>query len=118
MLASPSATTADFARPGHTVPLRARSGGVRIRQGHTEASVDLCHLAGLPAEEAGGALCELVNDIDDDVSGGMMRRDECRAFADRWGLKMISVEMLVRWREQIEGVLDSNGNGNTHEDTA
>ena len=74
------------------VPLRSRPGGVLTRRGHTESAVDLCKLTGLPA---GGLLCELVND---DVEGSMARRDDCRAFADYWGLKMISVEMLARWR--------------------
>lgn len=88
----------DFARPGHMVPLRARPGGVLTRRGHTEAAIDLCALAGLPRA---GLLCELVND---DEVGSMMRRDACRAFADRFGLPMISVGMLVEHRERIEGV--------------
>jgi 3,4-dihydroxy-2-butanone 4-phosphate synthase len=96
MLASSSATYSDFARPGHMVPLRARRGGVLTRTGHTESSVDLCRAVGLPAA---GLLCELVNDDDE---GSMARRDDCRSFADRWGIKMISVDMLVRWRRQQE----------------
>ncbi|KAH9018274.1 3,4-dihydroxy-2-butanone 4-phosphate synthase [Lactarius hengduanensis] len=86
----------DFTRPGHMVPLRARPGGVLTRRGHTEAAVDLCALAGLPRA---GLLCELVND---DELGSMMRRDACRAFADRFGLPMISVAMLVEHRERTE----------------
>ncbi|KAF8202245.1 DHBP synthase RibB-like alpha/beta domain-containing protein [Pholiota molesta] len=82
-LASPTATADDFTRPGHMVPLRAREGGVLTRKGHTES--------GPPA----GVLCELVND---DAQGTMARRDDCRAFADRWGLKMISVEMLAQYK--------------------
>lgn len=74
------------------VPLRARAGGVLERRGHTEAALDLCALAGLPRA---GVLCELV---EDNEAGSMMRRDACRAFADRWGLRMISVEMLARWK--------------------
>ena len=74
------------------VPLRAREGGVLTRKGHTESAVDLCTLTHLPQA---GLLCELVND---DEGGTMARRDDCRAFADRWGLKMISVEMLAEWR--------------------
>ncbi|KAI9453715.1 DHBP synthase RibB-like alpha/beta domain-containing protein [Lactarius psammicola] len=68
----------DFTRPGHM------------------AAVDLCALAGLPRA---GLLCELVND---DELGSMMRRDACRAFADRFGLPMISVAMLVEHRERTE----------------
>ncbi|PPR03206.1 hypothetical protein CVT26_008054 [Gymnopilus dilepis] len=93
-LASPSSLPSDFTRPGHMVPLRARDGGVLTRKGHTESAVDLCLLTGQPPA---GVLCELVND---DTQGTMARRDDCRAFADRWGLKMISVEMLVEYRKQ------------------
>ncbi|KAL0953712.1 hypothetical protein HGRIS_004905 [Hohenbuehelia grisea] len=95
-LASSASRAEDFNRPGHMVPLRAREGGVLTRGGHTESAVDLCKLTGLPPA---GLLCELVND---DAEGSMARRDDCRAFADRWGLKMISVQMLVEWRLQNE----------------
>ncbi|EIN09407.1 hypothetical protein PUNSTDRAFT_101198 [Punctularia strigosozonata HHB-11173 SS5] len=94
MLASPSVTPSSFTRPGHLVPLRAVDGGVIARKGHTESSVDLCELVGLPRV---GVLCELVND---DEQGSMARRDDCRRFADRWGLKVISVEMLAEWKRQ------------------
>lgn len=90
MLASPTAKPDDFSRPGHMVPLRAQADGVLQRRGHTEASIDLCRLTGLPLA---GLLCEIVND---DAQGTMARRDDCRAFANRWGLKMISIEMLTR----------------------
>lgn len=85
-----------FNRPGHLVPLRANSRGVLGRRGHTEAATDLCSLTGLPPV---GLLCELVND---DAQGTMARRDDCRAFADRHGLKMISIEMLVQYRRTLE----------------
>jgi 3,4-dihydroxy-2-butanone 4-phosphate synthase len=101
-LASPTAQPSDFTRPGHMVPLRAREGGVLTRKGHTESAVDLCRLTGLAPV---GLLCELVND---DAEGTMARRDDCRAFADRWGLRMISVEMLVELRRQQEASEDSN----------
>lgn len=77
------------------VPLRAREGGVLTRKGHTESGVDLCLLTNQPEV---GVLCELVND---DVMGTMARRDDCRAFADRWGLKMISVEMLAEYKRNV-----------------
>lgn len=97
--ASPHAPTPqDFSRPGHMVPLRARSGGVLMRRGHTEAAVDLCALAGVPRA---GVLCELVND---DEVGSMMRRDACRAFADRFGLPMVSIAMLVEYLERTQGM--------------
>ncbi|THU83115.1 hypothetical protein K435DRAFT_690178 [Dendrothele bispora CBS 962.96] len=98
-LSCPTTLPSDFTRPGHLLPLRARPGGVLTRRGHTETAVDLCRLTGLP--EA-GVLCELVNDLDDDVQGDMMRRDQCRQFADKWGLKMISVEMLAELRKKNE----------------
>lgn len=53
-----------------------------------------CH----PDQSPVGVLCELVND---DELGTMARRDDCRAFADRWGIKMISVEMIVQWRRKL-----------------
>lgn len=95
-LISPRVHASDFSRPGHMVPLRAREGGVLTRMGHTEAGVDLCRMTG---QAPGGVLCELVND---DLSGSMARRDDCRAFADRWGLKMVSIEMLADWRRRHE----------------
>ena len=106
-LASPTSASSHFNRPGHLVPLRAREGGVLTRQGHTESGVDLCALSSLPQA---GLLCELVLDEEDvvepvggeDYVGGMMRRDACRRFADRWGLKMISVEMIKAWRRDNE----------------
>ncbi|KAL0570704.1 3,4-dihydroxy 2-butanone 4-phosphate synthase [Marasmius crinis-equi] len=98
-LSYPGSSPSDFTRPGHLMPLLARSGGVLTRRGHTEAGVDLCKLTGLPPA---GVLCELVNDLDDDSLGGMMRRDECRRFADKWGLKMISIEMLVELKRRSQ----------------
>ncbi|KAE9393135.1 3,4-dihydroxy-2-butanone 4-phosphate synthase [Gymnopus androsaceus JB14] len=98
-LSSSTSISSDFTRPGHLLPLRARPGGILTRRGHTEAGVDLCRLTGLP--EA-GVLCELVNDLDEDINGEMMRRDQCRAFADKWNLKMISVEMLAEFRRDLE----------------
>jgi 3,4-dihydroxy 2-butanone 4-phosphate synthase len=93
-LASPSSIASDFSRPGHMVPLRAREGGVLTRKGHTESAIDLCLLTRQPLA---GLLCEIVND---DAQGTMARRDDCRAFADRWGIKMISVEMLAQFKRQ------------------
>jgi 3,4-dihydroxy 2-butanone 4-phosphate synthase len=90
-----SAVPSDFTRPGHMVPLRGCEGGVSVRRGHTECGIDLCMLTDQPQ---GGVLCELVND---DEIGSMARRDDCRAFADRWGLKMISVEMLAEYKASM-----------------
>ncbi|KAF9234983.1 3,4-dihydroxy-2-butanone 4-phosphate synthase-domain-containing protein [Melanogaster broomeanus] len=94
-LVDPSAVASDFTQPGHLVPLRGCEGGVLARRGHTECGIDLCMLTNQPE---GGVLCELVND---DEMGSMARRDDCRAFADQWGLKMISVEMLAEYRRSM-----------------
>jgi len=102
-LASSTSKASDFSKPGHLVPLRAREGGVLTRRGHTESAVDLCELTGIPPA---GLLCELVND---DEQGTMARRDDCRAFADRWGVKMISVEMITEWRRKVEAEAAANG---------
>lgn len=87
VLGTSSATAADLIRPGHVVPLRAAPGGVRERPGHTEAALELTHLAGCsPA----AALCTLVND-----DGTVQRLTELRRFADEHELRMISVADLI-----------------------
>ena len=96
LLADPNSTSADFSRPGHVVPLRARPGGVLRRPGHTEASVDLARLAGLsPA----GVLCEIVSQRDD---GDMARGDELDAFCTEHDLTKISIADLVAYRRRYE----------------
>ncbi|KAL9097157.1 MAG: hypothetical protein Q9165_000584 [Trypethelium subeluteriae] len=107
-LADPRSGPESFRRPGHVVPLRAREGGVRERQGHTEAAVELCRLAGM---EQAAVICEMVRD-GEEVEGraerdgaGMMRRDECLAFGERWGLRVCTIEDLVRYVEEKEGKL-------------
>ncbi|KQY54224.1 MULTISPECIES: bifunctional 3,4-dihydroxy-2-butanone-4-phosphate synthase/GTP cyclohydrolase II [unclassified Nocardioides] len=88
----------EITRPGHVFPLRYREGGTLVRRGHTEAAVDLAKLAGLtPA----GVLVEVVND-----DGTMKRAPELRAFADEHGLKMISIEDLVRYRRRTEVLVE------------
>ena len=93
-LADPRCTPADLTRPGHMVPLRARDNGVLERNGHTEATVDLCRLAGL---QPVGILCEVVND-----DGSMARRPELLAFARKHGLPIISIAELVTYRQVTE----------------
>jgi len=108
MLADGKSTKESFRRPGHILPLRAREGGVRVRQGHTEAAVDLCRLAGKPPV---GVICELITDgavVQGQPSfegGGMMRRDECLAFGKEWGIRVCTIEDLVAWIVEKEGVL-------------
>lgn len=76
-------------------PLRAAAGGVLARQGHTEAGVEFCKLAG---KREVSAICELVRPDD----GLMMRRDECVAFARTWGLKVCTIEALVEYVKMKE----------------
>ncbi len=93
-LLDPDAKPADFLRPGHTFPLRAREGGVLVRAGQTEAAVDLARLAGLyPA----GVICEIMAD-----DGTMERLEGLRAYADRHGLKLVTVKDLIAYRMRNE----------------
>jgi 3,4-dihydroxy 2-butanone 4-phosphate synthase/GTP cyclohydrolase II len=86
----PKTRPSDLARPGHVFPLRARTGGVLVRPGQTEASVDIARLAGLyPA----GVICEIMNE-----DGTMARLPELKEFAASHDLKMITVADLVRYR--------------------
>ena len=87
-------TSADFVRPGHLFPLRARSGGVLVRAGHTEASVDLMKLAALsPA----AVICEIAGE-----DGEMLRRDGLLKFADIHDLKIITIKDLIEYRRRSE----------------
>jgi len=87
---NPNSKPADFARPGHIFPLRARAGGVLERRGQTEAAVDLARLAGLyPA----GVICEIVND-----DGTMARVPDLAPFCKKHGFVMITVAELARYR--------------------
>ncbi|MBV8066504.1 MAG: bifunctional 3,4-dihydroxy-2-butanone-4-phosphate synthase/GTP cyclohydrolase II [Candidatus Eremiobacteraeota bacterium] len=93
-LLDPEARPADFLRPGHTFPLRARDGGVLVRAGQTEAAVDLARLAGLyPA----GVICEVMAD-----DGTMERLEGLRAYADRHSLRLITVKDLIAYRMRTE----------------
>lgn len=90
----PATRSSDLVRPGHVFPLRARRGGVLVRAGQTEASVDLTRLAGLtPA----GVICEVMND-----DGTMARVPELEAFCRKHGLRMITVADLIRYRLRTE----------------
>jgi 3,4-dihydroxy 2-butanone 4-phosphate synthase/GTP cyclohydrolase II len=93
-LANGNSGAADFVRPGHVFPLVAKEGGVLMRSGHTEACIDLCRLAGLPPV---GVLSELMND-----DGTVMRGPGVTAFAERHGLKQISIADLISYRQARE----------------
>ena len=97
-LANPNVGAADFVRPGHIFPLVSREGGVLMRSGHTEAAVDLCRLAGLPPI---GVICELVND-----DGSVMRGPQVVAFAEKHGLKQVSVADLIAYRQRQETLVE------------
>lgn len=84
----------DFRRPGHMFPLRAVPGGVIERGGHTEATVDLCRLAGL---KPCGLCCEIMKD-----DGTMARKDDLFAFAKEHNLKISTIEKLVQYRKEHE----------------
>lgn len=94
----PDAVPSDFRRPGHMFPLKARKGGVLVRAGHTEATVDLMRLAGL---EECGLCCEIMGD-----DGTMMRTPQLVDFASRFGLKVISIADLIRYRRGHEKTVD------------
>lgn len=106
-LADPKVKAESFRRPGHVVPLRARAGGVRERQGHTEAAVDFCKMAGLAPV---GVIAELVEEggvaaagVAERLGEGMMRRDECLEFGKRWGLKVVTIEGMITYLEEQKG---------------
>ena len=90
----PDSTAADLARPGHIFPLRARRGGVLVRAGQTEASVDLAKLAGL---NPSGVICEIMRD-----DGEMARVPDLIPFCQQHGLKMLTVAELIRYRLRNE----------------
>jgi len=97
-LADPKSTPATFGRPGHVNPLYAQEKGVLRRVGHTEATIDMCKLAGLyPA----GALMEIMNE-----DGTMARLPELRLMADKYNLKLISIHDLIAYRLKEESIVE------------
>lgn len=91
-LANPSSRPSDFQRPGHLFPLIAKKGGVSVRRGHTEASVDLARLAG---SEPVAVICEIIRE-----DGEMARVPDLVQVAERHGLAFITIEALVRYMEE------------------
>jgi 3,4-dihydroxy 2-butanone 4-phosphate synthase/GTP cyclohydrolase II len=94
-LIDPATRPNDLNRPGHIFPLRYRQGGVLKRAGHTEATVDLCRLAG---KYPSGVLCEVVSAD----KTGMARLPELEAFAERHGLPLVTIADLIRYRRHHE----------------
>ena len=95
---SPEASPSDFRRPGHMFPLKSRKGGVLIRAGHTEATVDLMRLAGL---EECGLCCEIMRE-----DGTMMRTPELVEFAHTHKMKIVSIADLIRYRRRHEKTVE------------
>lgn len=96
LLADPTTQASALTRPGHVFPLRARAGGVLERDGHTEASVDLCRLAGLSPV---AMIVELVHD-----DGAMVRLPAAVDIAREHGLAVITIEQLIEWRRRHDRV--------------
>ncbi len=95
----PATTPADLVSPGHMFPLRAQPGGVLVRAGQTEGSVDLAKLAGF---KGAGVICEIMND-----DGTMARMPELKAFATEHGIKLASVRDLIEYRIQRESLVET-----------
>lgn len=89
-LANPSAVNEDFHQPGHVFPLVAQDGGVLVRQGHTEAAVDLAKLC---ETSPSGTICEIINS-----DGSMARLADLEKIAEQFSLKLISVQQLIAYR--------------------
>ncbi len=97
-LADDKSTIRDFARPGHIFPLRSHEEGVLRRAGHTEAAVDLSRLAGFKSI---GILVEVMNE-----DGTMSRMPDLRKFADEYGMKIVSVQDLIKYRMEREKLIE------------
>lgn len=98
ILANPNSKPEELVHPGHIFPLRAKAGGVLRRAGHTEASVDLARLAGLPPA---GILCEILNE-----DGSMARLPELLEFKKKHGLKLCSIADLIAYRRTREKLVE------------
>jgi len=98
VLIDPKSKASDLVTPGHLFPLRARRGGVLVRAGHTEASVDLMKIAGLyPA----GVICEIMND-----DGTMARTNDLVNFAQKHQLKICTIDSLIEYRRKTEKLIE------------
>ncbi len=97
-LIDPNIRPADLGRPGHIFPLRAKTGGVLRRSGHTEATIDLARLAGL---EPAGVLVEIMNE-----DGSMARLPQLEVIAKQWDLKLISIKDLIEFRLQRDSLIE------------
>lgn len=97
-LINPETRPEELGKPGHIFPLRAKTGGVLRRNGHTEAAVDFARLAGF---EPAGVIVEIMNE-----DGSMARLPDCRKIADEWGLKLVSIADLIEYRLRNETLIE------------
>ncbi|MEO1449782.1 MAG: 3,4-dihydroxy-2-butanone-4-phosphate synthase, partial [Bacteroidota bacterium] len=97
-LIDPEAKPEHFGRPGHIFPLKARNGGVLRRAGHTEAAIDLARLAGL---EPAAVIVEIMNE-----DGTMARLPDLRVFADRFDMRLITIQDLITYRLREESLIE------------
>jgi 3,4-dihydroxy 2-butanone 4-phosphate synthase/GTP cyclohydrolase II len=97
ILANPISNAAELVRPGHIFPLIAKDGGVLVRTGHTEGSIDLCKLAGLAGE---AVICEIMKE-----DGTMARRDDLDIFAKKHDMKQVYISDLVEYRMAHESLV-------------
>ncbi|WP_323592175.1 bifunctional 3,4-dihydroxy-2-butanone 4-phosphate synthase/GTP cyclohydrolase II, partial [Aliarcobacter butzleri] len=104
ILANPISRTNELVRPGHIFPLIAKDGGVLVRTGHTEGSVDLCKLAGLNGE---AVICEILKE-----DGTMARRDDLDIFALKHNLKQVYISDLVEYRLSHEKLVEEISSAN------
>ncbi len=98
MVVTAGSSANDFRRPGHMFPLVAKDGGVIVRQGHTEATVDLMKLAGL---RECGLCCEIMAE-----DGTMMRRQQLRDFAEKYDLTLITIAQLLEYRKIYDAIVE------------
>jgi len=97
-LSSPTSKPDDFVRPGHIFPLIAKKGGVLVRTGHTEGSVDICRLAGVYPS---AVICEIMKD-----DGSMARREDLKKFAKTHNLAIVYISDIVEYRLQFESLVE------------
>jgi len=97
LLANPTSKANDLVRPGHIFPLIAKDGGVLVRTGHTEGSVDICKLAGVMPS---AVICEIMKD-----DGTMARRDDLDKFGEKYNLHTVYISDIVEYRLQYESLI-------------
>src|SRR5690554_6665460 len=99
-LVDPNTKAEELGKPGHIFPLKARAGGVLRRAGHTEAAIDLARLAGI---EPAGLIVEIMNE-----DGTMARLPELKKIAEKFDLKLISIQDLIQYRLQHESLIEKD----------